>query len=191
VRRATARSGEVGCTEAQFNSTVVHSAGLCARYLAHRVYQIIETAWGFWPGDGLSRRRCNQPASSIRRQLAQRGPPSSGPSVNTVAVLLDSNVRPARATVAGRCNECLLNQSGTIVPVFVPGKTDLGCRFRQVRRSLGPYITFRKRIIFSKRTDANSLVDVVYKTAALLLRFQGLKRPRFREVDNVDADRSS
>jgi len=29
----------------------------------------------------------------------------------------------------------------------------------------------RKRIIFSKRTDANSLVDVIYKTAALPLSF--------------------
>jgi hypothetical protein len=36
--------------------------------------------------------------------------------------------------------------------------------FRQVCRSLRPHTTFRKRIIFSKRTDANLLVDVVYKT---------------------------
>jgi hypothetical protein len=64
------------------------------------------------------------------------------------------------------------NQPGTIVPVFVPGKTDPGCRFRQVRRSLGPRITFRKRIIFSKRTEANSPVDVVYKIAASPLSFR-------------------
>jgi hypothetical protein len=45
VRCAAARwSGEVGRTEAKFNSTVVHFVGLCARYLTHRVYQIIEIA---------------------------------------------------------------------------------------------------------------------------------------------------
>jgi hypothetical protein len=61
MRCAAAKwSGEVVCTEAQFNSTVVHFVGLWARYLTHRVYQIIETAWGFWLRDGLSRRPCNQ-----------------------------------------------------------------------------------------------------------------------------------
>jgi hypothetical protein len=58
VRCAAARrSAEVGYTEAQFNSTVVHFVGLRARYLTHRVYQIIEIAWGFSPSEGLSRRR--------------------------------------------------------------------------------------------------------------------------------------
>ena len=61
MRCAAAKwSGEVVCTEGQFNSTVVHFVGLWARYLTHRVYQIIETAWGFWLRDGLSRRPCNQ-----------------------------------------------------------------------------------------------------------------------------------
>jgi hypothetical protein len=65
VRRAAAKwPGEVVWT--QFNSTVVHFVGLCARYLTDRVYQIVETAWGFWPRDGLSRRRRNQ--SRTRRR---------------------------------------------------------------------------------------------------------------------------
>jgi hypothetical protein len=58
---AAKRSGEVVCTEAQFNSTAVHFVGLCNGYLTPMVYQIIETAWGFWPRDSLSRRRRNQP----------------------------------------------------------------------------------------------------------------------------------
>jgi hypothetical protein len=66
VRCAAAKwSGEVGWTEAQFNSTVVHFLGLCARYLTLRVYQIIETAWEFWPRDGLSRRRSRVRAPSL------------------------------------------------------------------------------------------------------------------------------
>ena len=64
-------------------------------------------------------------------------------------VLVDSNVRPrGRQWQADQMNAC--QPTGTIVPVFEPGKTDLGRRFRQVRRSLGPHITFRKRITFSK-----------------------------------------
>jgi hypothetical protein len=34
--------------------------------------------------------------------------------------------------------------TGTIVPVFVPGKTHLGRRFRQVRRSLEPQYNIQK-----------------------------------------------
>jgi hypothetical protein len=52
--------GEVGCTKAQFNSSVVHFIGLRARYLTVGVYRIIEIAWRFLPGEGRSRRRCNQ-----------------------------------------------------------------------------------------------------------------------------------
>jgi len=51
---------EIDRTEVQLNPTVVHFIELCARYLTHRVYPIIEIAWGFWPREGLSRQRCNQ-----------------------------------------------------------------------------------------------------------------------------------
>ena len=52
------------------------------------------------------------------------------PRVKTASVLVDSNVRPRGwQWQADQMNAC--QPTGTIVPVFVPGKTDLGRRFRQ------------------------------------------------------------
>jgi hypothetical protein len=45
---------------------------------------------------------------------------------------------------------------------------------------MGPHITFRKRIISGKGTNANSLVHVVYKTAAPA-ELQGLERRDFEK----------
>jgi hypothetical protein len=56
----------VGAAARRHNSsTVVHFVGLCARYLTPKVYQIVETAWKFWPRDGLSRRRSRVRAPSL------------------------------------------------------------------------------------------------------------------------------
>jgi hypothetical protein len=55
------------------------------------------------------------------------------------------------------CNLADRTFAGLRASVFAI-KTDLGRRYCGVRQSLGPHITFRRRIIFSKRVDANPLV---------------------------------
>ena len=49
--------------------------------------------------------------------------------------------------------------TGNDCACFCAGKDQSWGRYCQVRRSLGPHIAVRLRIIFSKRTDASSLVD--------------------------------
>jgi hypothetical protein len=91
-------SGDVGRTEAQFNSTVVHFVGLCARYLTHRVYQIIEIAGGFWPRDGLLRRRRN--LSELHLAPAARRGPARRPGSRLLA------------KVVWRCGQALRRAAG-------------------------------------------------------------------------------
>jgi hypothetical protein len=100
VRCAAATcSADVGCTDAQFNSTVVHFAGLYARCLTHRVYQFIETAWEFCAREGLSRRR---PLMANNREKMCEATDTPGCRCSkTYPITEDAHPRPRQSAMLG------------------------------------------------------------------------------------------